>query len=624
MLKRLEKKLEIDPTTLNSKIRNDYLTSDQKGEKLSTLKEQNVQLKRKVTDLETKLSEVLSSQGEHLNENLNSSFRQIILEHKDSLNSLPDSSPQKLLWTQQLKYVKKTDKRKMRWHPTIIKWCIAIHSKSSKAYDLMRKSGVLNLSHESTLRDYTHFTTATSGWNLKIVDRIKDDIRFEKLEKFQKNVILLFDEIKIKDGLVYSTETGELIGFLDLGDVNNEIEKLVNICRRGDDSDDELQPLATHIIAFMVRGIFLNLHQVFGHFPCTGFNSHQLYWSVWSAIGILECAGFHVRALVCDGATPNRKFYRIHGVRQDSLTFYSENRYRSGSRIYFICDPPHLMKTTRNNWENSNWHNKTRNLEFDRQQITWPHLVTLVEGDLHGQNGQPGGLRMLPKLTNEHLRLTPSLRMKVKLATQVLSSSVARAFELVDRLRPITRSTRKFIVYMDTFFDCLNVSRLNLDNRKSKCTLGPYQNIADWRLEWLEQDFLQFLREWENQSNARLDISKEKRKRLCLSRETLEGLRITVKSFTKLVRELLSEPGVQYVLSGKFSQDPLEIYFSKQRGCGGNNDNPTVLDFNRNARNIFVAGTAAIRGAARGNCSVDPNDGMPVCGAPLQRRQKPR
>lgn len=146
------------------------------------MKEQNNQLKRKLTDLETKLSEVLSSQGEHLNENLDSSLRQIILEHEDSLNCLPDSSPQKLLWTQQLKYVKKTDKRQMRWHPTIIKWCIAIHSKSSKAYDLMRKLGFLNLPHESTLRDYTHFTTATSGWNLKIVDRIKDDIRFEKLE----------------------------------------------------------------------------------------------------------------------------------------------------------------------------------------------------------------------------------------------------------------------------------------------------------------------------------------------------------------------------------------------------------------------------------------------------------
>ena len=97
-----------------------------------------------------------------------------------------------------------------------------------------------------------------------------------------------------------------------------------------------------------------------------------------------------------------------------------------------------------------------------------------------------------------------------------------------------------------------------------------------------------------------------------------------MKSFTKLVKELLSVPGVQYVLSGKFSQDPLEIYFSKQRGCGGNDENPTALDFNRNARNIFVAGTSGIRGASRGNCTLDPNDGTPVCGNPLPRRQKPR
>lgn len=85
-------------------------------------------------------------------------------------------------------------------------------------------------------------------------------------------MILLFDEIKIKDGLVYSTETGELIGFLDLGDVNNEIEKLVNICRRGDDSDDELQPLATHIIAFMVRGIFLKFLVTFHALVSTVIN----------------------------------------------------------------------------------------------------------------------------------------------------------------------------------------------------------------------------------------------------------------------------------------------------------------------------------------------------------------
>ena len=31
-------------------------------------------------------------------------------------------------------------------------------------------------------------------------------------------------------------------------------------------------------------------------------------------------------------------------------------------KVYFICDVPHLIKTTRNNLENSQWNKKTRNL----------------------------------------------------------------------------------------------------------------------------------------------------------------------------------------------------------------------------------------------------------------------
>ena len=35
-------------------------------------------------------------------------------------------------------------------------------------------------------------------------------------------------------------------------------------------------------------------------------------------------------------------------------------------------------------------------------------------------------------------------------------------------------------------------------------------------------------------------------------------------------------PGVKYILSEVFSQDPLERYFSRQRHRGGSNDNPTA------------------------------------------------
>ena len=46
----------------------------------------------------------------------------------------------------------------------------------------------------------------------------------------------------------------------------------------------------------------------------------------------------------------------------------------------------------------------------------------------------------------------------------------------------------------------------------------------------------------------------------------------------EVARFLLKLPGVegQYLLSERFSQDPLENYFESQRARGGRCDNPTV------------------------------------------------
>ena len=50
--------------------------------------------------------------------------------------------------------------------------------------------------------------------------------------------------------------------------------------------------------------------------------------------------------------------------------------------------------------------------------MSWKHIVDAYEWDL--SNNQYGiGLRKMPRLTEEHINLTPRLRMKVKLAAQV-------------------------------------------------------------------------------------------------------------------------------------------------------------------------------------------------------------
>ena len=101
---------------------------------------------------------------------------------------------------------------------------------------------------------------------------------------------------------------------------------------------------------------------------CHGFTSNQIFPVIWEGVRIMEMSGFCVRAFVSDGAAPNRRFYQLHrlqddvNVSADGVVFWAWNRYAKHRKIYFICDPLHLIKTLRNNLENSNGHNKTRHL----------------------------------------------------------------------------------------------------------------------------------------------------------------------------------------------------------------------------------------------------------------------
>ena len=77
----------------------------------------------------------------------------------------------------------------------------------------------------------------------------------------------------------------------------------------------------------MVHGIFKHISFPIAYFPSNGFDSYQLYPCVWEAVRILESVGFKVRGLVSDGATPNRKFYRMH------LHFEKDNQKEMVSHI---------------------------------------------------------------------------------------------------------------------------------------------------------------------------------------------------------------------------------------------------------------------------------------------------
>ena len=111
-----------------------------------------------------------------------------------------------------------------------------------------------------------------------------------------------FDEMKIQPNLVYNKQSGELIGYVDLGDSDVNYNTFVK--------DDEL---ATHALVYYVRDIATELTFCQSYFATNGIKSYQIMSTFWRAISILELTcQLKIIAVVSDGASPNRRLYRIH------------------------------------------------------------------------------------------------------------------------------------------------------------------------------------------------------------------------------------------------------------------------------------------------------------------------
>ena len=91
--------------------------------------------------------------------------------------------------------------------------------------------------------------------------------------------------------------------------------------------------------------------------------------------------------------------------------------------------------------------------------------------------------------------------MKVKLAVQVLSKSVAIALRETGREDVI--GTAVFCEIMDGFCDCTNVRSLTEHQRKKNSFIMPYESAEDQRLTWLKDVFLNYLESWKKSTEAR-------------------------------------------------------------------------------------------------------------------------
>ena len=380
-----------------------YLNTPEKKQRISHLKKRVGSAEAKVERLKKQIERLNETQGIHISDELGNDLVQIMTENREEINrAYSKDSFAHLFWSEQLKAVTCKDSRQVRWHPLIIRWCINLKLMSSSAYHAMRSTGFLKLPSERTLRDYTNYFKHQTGYQPEVIRELQQEAKLESLPENRKFCSIVVDEMRVREGLVFDKNSGDIVGFSASGSINDELERI----EREIDGIHDKPAVAKHMLVIMVRGLLFKLNFPLAHFATVDLTGEQLFPIVWEGVQTVESIGLKVLCIVADGASPNRKFFRMHKESQPprqrssasastcasstasatttpllasllaapvstrvsstdasthkqsstkEITYRTKNPYSiDGERyIYFISDPPHLIKTTRNCFNNS-------------------------------------------------------------------------------------------------------------------------------------------------------------------------------------------------------------------------------------------------------------------------------
>ena len=358
-----------------------------------------------------------------------------------------------------------TSPRQMRWHPLVIRWCLRIYIKSHSLYEDLRNSGGLKLPSGRTLSDYKNFDYTNSGWHINHIQNMKKQFDQMKPPKHARLGMLVFDEVTINAGLVFDNKSWELIGFTDLSEENSENKE-----KAGERVDN----VATHVLQFFFRSLYFKFDFPCAYFLTRNLTSMQLNRLFWQGISVLHSFGFDILVSCCDGASSNRSFILMN-VTNDNSSF-CQNRF-SRMPLFFISDPPHIIKKLRNNLHNSGFKdtNKryTRTLHLNGKYILWDHIYSVYTREKKRH-------LYVTDIRKAHVEIDRISKMRVKLAVQTLSTKVTNEMEECEN--ETTEQTRKYIKVCEKFWTVFN-------NPK------PLKTIEDNRIVELDE-VVKYFEEW--------------------------------------------------------------------------------------------------------------------------------
>lgn len=399
------------------------------------------------------------------------------------------------------------------------------------------------------------------------------------LTQFEKDVILSFDEMKVKNDLCFDQKEEIIRG------PHNNVQVMV----------------IRSLVGKWMQPIYYN------------FDTAVSKDLLMETIQVVENAEFKVRAFVCDMGPSNRKLMGDLKVSFEDSDF--KNPSAEQRNVWVFCDVPHALKLLRNHLLDSGYRLKSGAL------MTKDAFVKLVELQNTGTD-----LNYAYKLTMNHLLVAGTERQNVRKAAELFSMTVGNA---ICHNLPEFSHVGEIVRDINNGFDVLN-SRFPVDGNRLKSAYGNYKKEQDEALDKLYDTILTMRvikpqkegkkaeqssnqKQANNESvtrNENPETIKSKKKKNEKEKNPTDGLLpfqkgflMSINSLRSLFKDLKSED-YTYIMTSRCNQDILESYFSKVRGLGRFYDHPLPTTVSQRLKSLILSRNASDI-MTYGNCNEE-------------------
>lgn len=443
-----------------------------------------------------------------------------------------------------------------KYNEDVRSFALTMNYLSRRAYNFLREKFNNHLPSLSTVRKWYANSSANGqpGITKESLDTLRTLVNNAKSNNNEIVCALNLDEMHIRRHVQWCDNQKKFIGHITYGSRQNHADYL---------------PVASNALVFMLNGINSKFNLPLAFYFINTLNTSEKASLIIEIIEILTRIGVKIVVISFDGLSTNTATCNLLGAclsQGQNFKPFILNPVNQ-TKIRIILDPPHMLKLIRNCIGSMDLYDNSGG------KIQFKYFETLSQ--LREQKDI-----VTHRITKEHIAWDRN-KMKVALATQLLSSSAAKSMRKLKELGfpdfVDCEPTANFTEKMDKLFDIFNSNEKNTNNKFKLpiniATKNDIFNVLDECAEYI----------------SGLTVGPNRQSILkCRRKTAFNGFLIDIHNLKCLYNELVEAKIINALPAYRLNQDPLECLFGRIRSHLGQNTNPTVEQFCSTYRKTLV------------------------------------